>query len=74
VTQVQLATEYPTNDRPESLTKYNVHIFTRDGVWLRQGNTKGRVVYGFTQLNEAEQFAQTLRYHFGLAATPDVPQ
>jgi hypothetical protein len=74
VTQVQLATEYPTDDRPESLTKYNVHIFTRDGVWLRQGNTKGRVVYGFSQLNEAEQFAQTLRYHFGLAATPDVPQ
>jgi hypothetical protein len=74
VTQVQLATEYPTNDRPESLTKYNVHIFAQDGVWLRQGNTKGRVVYGFTQLSEAEQFAQTLRYHFGLAATPDVPQ
>jgi hypothetical protein len=74
VTQVQLATEYPTNDRPESLTKYNVHIFAQDGVWLRQGNTKGRIVYGFTQLNEAEQFAQTLRYHFGLATTPDVPQ
>jgi hypothetical protein len=74
VTQVQLATEYPTTDQPNAQTKYNVHILTIDGVWLRQGNTTGRIIYGFTQLDEAEQFAQVLRYHLGLVADPEVPR
>jgi hypothetical protein len=74
VTEVRLATDYPTADQPHAETKYNVHIFTIDGVWLRQGNTKGRIIYGFTELDEAEKFAQALRYHLGLVAHPEVPQ